>query len=239
MNPSGIFCTTSSPEEAGACADLIEHLLVGGLRPGEIGVVVFPNVLEGTVDEVVMLRSSGTDTSYLGMHQVPSGHFARRLEAMAEAALPEPGLAHLRRVFTPESVVPTPFVPRLPADRNTEAPVPPPAFLDFDQEWCVKNDLELLSERHLFLAADPTQGFLRRRQSWIAAGIDVRGRSTRLKRPYRTTQAILRFARDFHLGRGTSDDTGEDLNIPDDAQISSIVEEGLEPSIIHVPTPCC
>ena len=33
---------------------------------------------------------------------------------------------------------------------------------------------------HLFLAADPTQGFLRRRQSWIAAGIEVRGRTTRL-----------------------------------------------------------
>lgn len=47
---------------------------------------------------------------------------------------------------------------------------------------------------HLFVVADPTQGFLRRGQSWKAAGLEVRGRSVRLDRSYRTTPAILDFA---------------------------------------------
>jgi hypothetical protein len=104
--------------------------------------VVFPNVSEGTVDEVLMLRGGESEVSYLGLHQMRAAHFARRLEALASAALPEPGLHHLRRAFTPESEVPQSFVPRTPLDRNT-APDLPPGFLDFDQEWCVKNDLDL------------------------------------------------------------------------------------------------
>jgi hypothetical protein len=421
--------------------------------------VVFPNVSEGTVDEVVMLRSGETDASYLGLHQMQSAHFARRLEALAAAALPEPGLHHLRRAYTPESVVPEAFVARTPMDRNT-APNLPPCFLDFDQEWCVKNDLDLLprheeiaaetpasvrlvtgvagsgkslvllyrallsarlhpearvlvlthnkplrfelerrskrlaklpenlscttffqwaakslgnwDERmwwpadiernvsrlkqsfpslenlstafltdeigwikdhrllskelyrnadragrgtslrgnqreemwclfhayqheqkekratdwhnialrfheaavvekslpfpcfdavfideaqffakswfeivtaalkpggHLFLAADPTQGFLRRRQSWIAAGIDVRGRTTKLSQAYRNTRAILRFAREFYESRRDPDENEADLNVPDDETIASISEEGEAPVVIHVPGP--
>ena len=68
--------------------------------------VVFPNVSEGTVDEVVLLRGGESEAAYLGLHQMQPAHFARRLEAMAAAALPEPGLHHLRRAFTPESEVP-------------------------------------------------------------------------------------------------------------------------------------
>jgi hypothetical protein len=108
--------------------------------------VVFPNVSAGTVDEVVVLRAGETHTSYLGLHQVQAAHFARRLEALAAAALPEPGLHHLRRAFTPESEVPVSFVARTPLDHNT-APNLPPGFLDFDQECCVKNDLELLPQQ--------------------------------------------------------------------------------------------
>lgn len=421
--------------------------------------VVFPNVHEGTVDEVLMLRSDETAASYLGLHQMQSAHFTRRLEALASAALPEPGLHHLRRAFTPESEVPAAFVARTPMDRNTSANLPP-CFLDFDQEWCMKNDLDLLprheeiaaetpasvrlvtgvagsgkslvllyrallsarlhpdarvlvlthnkplrfelerrskrlaklprnlscttffqwaakclgkwpermwwpadiernvarlkesfpslaklstvfltdeigwikdhllltktlyqnSDRlgrgtslrgnqreemwglfhayqheqkeknatdwhnialrfhevavmekspvfpcfdaifvdeaqffakswfeivsaalkpggHLFLAADPTQGFLRRRQSWIAAGIEVRGRTTKLLQAYRNTRAILRFAREFYETRHASDDDEADLNIPDDAMLASISEEGEAPVVIHVPDP--
>lgn len=421
--------------------------------------VVFPNVSEGTVDEVVMLRDDLADTSYLGLHQIHSAHFARRLEALAADAMPEPGLHHLRRAFTPESEVPESFVARTPMDRNT-APKLPPCFLDFDQEWCVKNDLDLqpvheeiatetpasvrlvtgvagsgkslvllyralLSARlhpdarvlvlthnkplryelerrskrlhqlpenlscstffqwaaaclgkwpeqmwwprdierhvsrikesfpsleklsitfltdeigwikdhrlmkkelylqadragrgtslrphqredmwslfhayqleqkkhnstdwhnialrfheaavtdqslpfpcydavfvdeaqffakswfevvnaslkpggHLFLAADPTQGFLRRRQSWIAAGIEVRGRTTKLCHAYRSTRAILHFAREFYESRRDPDETESDLNIPDDDMLSSITDEGIPPEIIQVPGP--
>jgi superfamily I DNA/RNA helicase len=47
---------------------------------------------------------------------------------------------------------------------------------------------------HLFLVADPSQGFLKRRQSWLASGLEVRGRAHRLNKSYRTTRQILDFA---------------------------------------------
>ena len=420
--------------------------------------VIFPNVREGTVDEVVMLRSEESATSYLGLHQVQTAHFTRRLEALAAAELPEPGLIHLRRAFTPESEVPDGFVARTPISRGTAAALPA-CFLDFDQEWCVKNDLDLLTQQekivdetptsvrlvtgvagsgkslvllyrallsaklhpqarvlvlthnkplrfelerrskvladlpgnltcttffqwaarclgswdermwsprdtertlfrlmeacplleklstafltdeigwmkdhrllrkdlyleadrsgrgtslrggqreemwnlfhafqhtmksegatdwhnialrfhdaavvektlrfphfdavfideaqffakawfevvnaalkpggHLFLAADPTQGFLRRRQSWIAAGIEVRGRSTKLMQAYRNTRAILRFARDFYESRRDPDEGELDLNVPDEAQLAAISDAGETPIVLTVPT---
>ena len=420
--------------------------------------VVFPNVSAGTVDEVVLLRSGETQTSYLGLYQVQAAHFTRRLEALAAAVLPEPGLHHLRRAFTPESEVPASFVARVPVARNI-APDLPPCFLDFDQECCVKNDLELLPQQeeivgeaaasvrlvtgvagsgkslvllyrallsarlhpearvlvlthnkplrhelerrsrhladlpenlacttffqwaakclgsweekmwwpsdieravsrlkesfpalgklstvfltdeigwikdhrllkrelylaadrvgrgtsfrgnqreemwllfrtyqnelkthgatdwhnialrfheaavvrnrlpfpcydavfvdeaqffakawfeivsvalkpggHLFLAADPTQGFLRRRQSWIAAGIDVRGRTTKLLQAYRNTRAILHYAREFYQGRRDPTENETDLNVPDDAQLAAIAEVGASPVELYVPT---
>lgn len=455
------------PEDLGRLeSDLLEDFvnrageLLGPLA-GELPLrrlVIFPNVSEGTVDEVMMLRSEEAETSYLGLHQVPSAHFTRRLEAMASAALPEPGLTHLRRAYTPESEVPEGFVARTSLDRNMAADLPA-CFLDFDQEWCVKNDLDLTSgqedlvdespasvrlvtgvagsgkslvllyrallsaklhpdarvlvlthnkplryelerrgtclaglpgnlssstyfqwaakclggwnermwsrrdeERtlfrlmeefpllgklsvtflldeigwmkdhrllsrdaylksdragrgtplrenqreemwslchayqnamiregatdwhnialrfheaavvdrslrfpcfdavfideaqffaktwfetvsaalkpggHLFLAADPTQGFLRRRQSWIAAGIEVRGRSTKLTQAYRNTRAILRFAREFYESRRDTEENETDLNVPDDGQLTSISEEGETPVVLSVPT---
>lgn len=428
-------------------------------------IVVFPNVSEGTVDEVVMLRGGETGASYLGLHQMQNEHFTRRLEALAAAALPEPGLHHLRRAFTPESEVPDSFIPRIPADRNT-TPNLPSCFLDFDQERCVKNDIDLSPEHadivgetsaqvrlvtgvagsgkslvllyrallsarlhpdarvlvlthnrplrfelerrsrhiaevpglaklpgnltcttffqwaakclrsweeqmwwpadieravsrikeslpslerlstafltdeigwikdhrllskelylnadrtgrgaslrgpqreemwslfrdyqhkleekhatdwhnialrfhkaaveekslefpcydavfvdeaqffakswfeivgaalkpggHLFLAADPTQGFLRRRQSWIAAGIKVRGRTIKLSQAYRNTRAILRFAREFYESRRDADENEADLNVPDDTLLAAISEEGEPPVVIKVPSP--
>lgn len=59
---------------------------------------------------------------------------------------------------------------------------------------------------HLFLAADPTQGFLKRRQSWLASGLDVRGRATRLQKSYRTTREILSFATLLYRTRLPDDD---------------------------------
>lgn len=65
---------------------------------------------------------------------------------------------------------------------------------------------------HLFLCADPTQGFLKRRMSWTSLGLDVRNRSHRLEKPYRSTRAILQFARDFYQRRLPADE--EPLNLP-------------------------
>ncbi|MGQ9549257.1 MAG: UvrD-helicase domain-containing protein [Roseiflexus sp.] len=60
--------------------------------------------------------------------------------------------------------------------------------------WFEIIKLILKSAGHLFLVADPTQGFLRRGQSWKEMGLEVRGRSLRLDRSYRTSPVILDFA---------------------------------------------
>lgn len=60
--------------------------------------------------------------------------------------------------------------------------------------WFEIVKLILKPKGHLFVVADPTQGFLRRGGSWKTAGLEVRGRSIRLDRSYRTTPAILDFA---------------------------------------------
>lgn len=66
---------------------------------------------------------------------------------------------------------------------------------------------------HLFLVADPTQGFLRRRQSWLASGLEVRGRVHRLKKSYRSTREILDFATLLYRARVAFDD--DDIETPD------------------------
>lgn len=84
---------------------------------------------------------------------------------------------------------------------------------------CVKKALRPGTGR-LLLAADPTQGFLKRRASWAASGLDLRGRSTRLRRSYRNARPILQFARDFYRARLTDDET-EELNLPEDRELET------------------
>ena len=57
----------------------------------------------------------------------------------------------------------------------------------------------------LFLSADPSQGFLKRRLSWAQAGLEVRGRTHRLDRSYRTTTGILQAATRFRKLRLSDD----------------------------------
>jgi hypothetical protein len=59
---------------------------------------------------------------------------------------------------------------------------------------------------HLFMVADPTQGFLKRGQSWLSSGLNVRGRTSRLEKCYRTTREILDFASRMYQLRLPSDD---------------------------------
>jgi superfamily I DNA/RNA helicase len=62
---------------------------------------------------------------------------------------------------------------------------------------------------HLFLVADPSQGFLKRGQSWLStSGLEVRGRVQQLRQSYRTTHQILDFATWFYQTR-----------LPDDLEI--------------------
>lgn len=66
---------------------------------------------------------------------------------------------------------------------------------------------------HLFLVADPSQGFLQRGQSWLASGLAVRGRVHRLNKSYRTTREILDFATLLYRTRLPEDD--DEIVVPD------------------------
>lgn len=66
----------------------------------------------------------------------------------------------------------------------------------------------------LFLVADPSQGFLKRRLSWLASGLEVRGRTHRLNKSYRTTKQILDFATVLYQTRLPEDDEGEHIIEP-------------------------
>ena len=84
---------------------------------------------------------------------------------------------------------------------------------------------------HLFMVADPTQGFLRRGQSWLSSGLEVRGRSHRLARSYRTTRRILDFATLLYRTRVPNDD--EDIVAPDLREMP----EGVVPVVIPLTSP--
>lgn len=68
---------------------------------------------------------------------------------------------------------------------------------------------------HLFIAADPTQGFLGRGASWKSLGLQVHGHTHALRRSYRTTRKILDFATLFYRQRIQQDDANEDILVPD------------------------
>ncbi len=86
---------------------------------------------------------------------------------------------------------------------------------------------------HLFLAADPTQGFLRQGVSWKSLGLEVRGRSHLLKHSYRTTRAILDFATRFYQARLPEDAEASDILAPDLQRMPL----GSPPQIISLTSP--
>ncbi|KKW66830.1 hypothetical protein AAV94_13905 [Lampropedia cohaerens] len=65
----------------------------------------------------------------------------------------------------------------------------------------------------LFLCADPNQGFMKSRLSWKSVGLEVAGRTKKLRRSYRTTQAILTAANQILQQHSTSD--SDDFLQPD------------------------
>jgi superfamily I DNA/RNA helicase len=84
---------------------------------------------------------------------------------------------------------------------------------------------------HLFLVADPTQGFLGRGQSWVASGLEVRGRSHRLNKSYRTTRRILDFASLMYRTR--IPDEQEDVVVPELDEMP----EGVVPMLLPLTSP--
>lgn len=69
---------------------------------------------------------------------------------------------------------------------------------------CVRR---FLSPRaHLFLSADPSQGFLRKGTSWKSVGLSVQGKSRRLERSHRSTRPIMDLAWRIWLARAEADE---------------------------------
>lgn len=65
---------------------------------------------------------------------------------------------------------------------------------------------------HLFLSADPTQGFLRKGTSWKSVGLSVHGKSRRLERSHRSTRPIMELA--WRIWSSREDATESDIVIP-------------------------
>jgi hypothetical protein len=85
---------------------------------------------------------------------------------------------------------------------------------------------------HLFLAADPTQGFLHRGESWRSiAGIEVRGHAHVLRHSYRTTRKILTLAQTFYRRRLPEDDP--DLLVP----VMKGMQKGKTPLLLRFDAP--
>lgn len=84
---------------------------------------------------------------------------------------------------------------------------------------------------HLFLVADPTQGFLKRGQSWLASGLEVRGRSHRMERSYRTTREILDYATYLYRSRVVQDE--EDIVVPNLEDMPA----GVVPVVVPMTSP--
>ncbi|CAN5221977.1 N/A [soil metagenome] len=86
----------------------------------------------------------------------------------------------------------------------------------------------------LCVAADPAQGFLKRRRSWASAGLDVRGRSVRLARSYRCRPEIRAFAQAFVGRRADGDDGDDEFSLP---VIDEPVGYRTPPRLVYHPTP--
>ncbi|KTC49203.1 ATP-binding protein, partial [Pseudomonas fluorescens ABAC62] len=102
----------------------------------------------------------------------------------------------------------------------------------FAPSWfqLVKLTLEK-TEGTLFLCADPNQGFLKSRLSWKRVGLDVAGKTKKLRKSYRTTQAILSAASQMLAGI-TQTDPDEYLQPDFDG-----MQPGTPPVFVQSPSP--
>ena len=85
---------------------------------------------------------------------------------------------------------------------------------------------------HLFIVADPTQGFLGRGTSWKSLGLDARGRTHLMRRSYRTTRQILDFATLLYRGR-LAEEKDDDILVPDLLDMPN----GAFPQVIPLTSP--
>lgn len=98
----------------------------------------------------------------------------------------------------------------------------------------IQTVLKLLASRnsHLFIVADPTQGFLGRGTSWKSLGLEARGRTHLMRRSYRTTREIMDFATLLYRKR-LADEKDDDILAPDLLNMPN----GVIPQIIPLNSP--
>lgn len=101
----------------------------------------------------------------------------------------------------------------------------------FAPSWFQTVKLGMADRASLFMCADPNQGFMKNRLSWRSVGLDVTGRTKKLRKSYRTTRAILSVASEL-LARNTQGDT-ENFLVPD----MTGMEPGVPPMFIHTDSP--
>ena len=104
----------------------------------------------------------------------------------------------------------------------------------FAPSWLQLVKLSLAANGQLFLCADPNQGFMKSRLSWKSAGIDVVGRTKKLRKSYRTTRAILEAATGVLKASGAlgSVDPDDYLEPNFDGMV-----EGTQPTLLYVDSP--
>jgi hypothetical protein len=83
----------------------------------------------------------------------------------------------------------------------------------------------------IFICADPNQGFMKSRLSWKSVGLEVAGRTKKLRTSYRTTRSILEAANSVLLGLGRKE--SEDFLEPDFRGM----EVGTRPTLIYTDSP--
>jgi hypothetical protein len=101
----------------------------------------------------------------------------------------------------------------------------------FAPSWFQLVKLGLQADGHLFICADPNQGFLKSRLSWRSVGLEMAGRTRRLRHSYRSTQAILQ-AGAAVLAQHAAEESDEYLR-PD----YSTMEPGRPPLLIYTDAP--
>lgn len=101
----------------------------------------------------------------------------------------------------------------------------------FAPSWFQAVRLAMREGSSLFLCADPNQGFMKNRLSWKSVGLDVSGRTKKLRRSYRTTQTILASATRILAQHAQGDP--EDFLIPDLTGMGA----GTSPRLIYTDSP--
>ena len=101
----------------------------------------------------------------------------------------------------------------------------------FAPSWFQLVKRAMAQQGQLFVCADPNQGFMRNRLSWKRVGLDVTGRTKKLRRSYRCTRAILQTAGRVIEALNPVD--AEDYLVPDYAGMAP----GQPPLLVMADTP--